>query len=267
MAEERQIQLRRDAIADWISNDPTPASGELAVEIDTHRIRVGDGSTSATADAMPVHQPIRVYATTASVTLADSDDYTHIFITTGASDKTITLPTAADNANRMYVIKKVDSGAGTVTIDGDGAETIDGETTKLLTTQYSWMTIVCDATEWHVVDFHHAPHDTGWTSNSDWTNAELSVTHSFSTNLRNLAVRVFFSSDGTDANTVESAAYAESDGSGSVKRGFNVFQSSTDALYIQTMEDGVLLVADDGSRNVISSSAYYYRVLVYKQIP
>ena len=155
MAENRQIQLRRDSVADWYSNNPTLASGEPGVETDTQRLRIGDGSTATTS--LAVHQPIRTYAATGDVTLADSDDYTHIFVTTGATDRTITLPTAADNVNRQYVIKKVDSGTGTVTIDGEGAETIDQLTTFILSDMGQWVTIVCDGSEWQSVAWSSPP--------------------------------------------------------------------------------------------------------------
>jgi len=263
MAENRQIQLRRDSVADWYSNNPTLASGEPGVETDTHRLRIGDGSTATTS--LAVHQPIRTYAASADLTLADSDDYTHIFVITGATDRTITLPTAADNANRQYVIKKVDSGAGTVTIDGEGAETIDGESTKLLTTQYSWMTIVCDGSEWHVVDYYHAPHDTGWTSNSDWTNAEFTVTHNFDIALINLNVKFFLSSDGTDGNAIEVINTT----AGSDSRGQALYQTGTNTFKIQTGKEGVQFIvdADGGATSLGGSDSYYYRVVVYKQQP
>lgn len=40
-----RIQLRRDTAVNWASNNPTLSAGEPGVEIDTHRIKVGDGTT------------------------------------------------------------------------------------------------------------------------------------------------------------------------------------------------------------------------------
>jgi hypothetical protein len=87
----------------------------------------------------------------ANYTILDNDGYRHILVTTGASNRTITLPTAADNTDRMITIKKVDSGVGIVIIDGEGAETIDGATTYTLDTQYQQLTIVCNGTSWSIV--------------------------------------------------------------------------------------------------------------------
>jgi hypothetical protein len=39
------IQLRRDTAANWTSNDPILAQGELGLETDTNLIKAGDGST------------------------------------------------------------------------------------------------------------------------------------------------------------------------------------------------------------------------------
>jgi hypothetical protein len=40
-----QIQLRRDTAADWTSADPTLAEGEIGIETDSGRFKIGDGST------------------------------------------------------------------------------------------------------------------------------------------------------------------------------------------------------------------------------
>lgn len=44
-----QIQLRRDSAADWTSNDPTLAAGEIGLETDTGRFKIGNGSTAWTS--------------------------------------------------------------------------------------------------------------------------------------------------------------------------------------------------------------------------
>lgn len=65
-----------------------------------------------------------------------------------ASGKTVTLPPAATCAAVLTYKLMV---AGTLTIDGDGSETIDGATTKVLNTQYQTATIVSDGTGWLVI--------------------------------------------------------------------------------------------------------------------
>jgi len=43
------IQLRRDTAANWTSNNPTLASGEVGVETDTAKQKIGNGSTTWTS--------------------------------------------------------------------------------------------------------------------------------------------------------------------------------------------------------------------------
>lgn len=46
MARETKIQIRRGAASDWASVNPTLASGEMAIENDTRKVKVGDGTTA-----------------------------------------------------------------------------------------------------------------------------------------------------------------------------------------------------------------------------
>lgn len=41
-----QIQLRRDTAANWTSANPTLAAGELGLETDTAKYKIGNGSTA-----------------------------------------------------------------------------------------------------------------------------------------------------------------------------------------------------------------------------
>lgn len=88
----------------------------------------------------------------ADYTITDSDGYRFVNVTAGASTRTITLPTAADNTDRVITIKKMDDSAGFVTVDGEGSETIDGATTKTLCDRYDFITVYCDGSAWHVTE-------------------------------------------------------------------------------------------------------------------
>ena len=41
-----RIQLRRDGAQQWANVNPILAQGELGIEIDTSRLKIGDGVTS-----------------------------------------------------------------------------------------------------------------------------------------------------------------------------------------------------------------------------
>jgi len=45
----KTLQLRRDTATNWTNNDPTLAEGEIGVETDTLKFKIGDGSTAWTA--------------------------------------------------------------------------------------------------------------------------------------------------------------------------------------------------------------------------
>ena len=64
---------------------------------------------------------------------------------------TVTLPPAAGATGKIYTIKKVDSSVNTVTIDGDAAETIDGDLTKIMVTQYVSMSVISNGSNWLII--------------------------------------------------------------------------------------------------------------------
>jgi hypothetical protein len=62
---------------------------------------------------------------------------------------TVTLYAASGNAGRILMVKN--SGAGTITVDGNGAETIDGAATYSLSVQYATVQLMCDGTNWKII--------------------------------------------------------------------------------------------------------------------
>lgn len=64
---------------------------------------------------------------------------------------TVTLPTAVGIAGRKVLIKNVTSDTTTITIDGAGAETIDGAASVTITVGYGSVRLVSDGAGWMVV--------------------------------------------------------------------------------------------------------------------
>lgn len=87
-------------------------------------------------------------AALSSNTTLDNTYYTVLVDATGGN-RTITLPTATGNANRIYVVKKIDASANTVTIDGNGFN-IDGAATKVISTQWAGATVHCNGGGWYI---------------------------------------------------------------------------------------------------------------------
>ena len=59
----------------------------------------------------------------------------------------LTLPPVAFSKNRLLFVKKVDSGAGLLTIVG----TVDGQTNATIASQNAFMTLWCNGAEWKIV--------------------------------------------------------------------------------------------------------------------
>ena len=62
---------------------------------------------------------------------------------------TITLPTAVGIQGKRYYVKN--SGTGVITIACNGAETIDGETTRVLSVQYQCILLVSNGASWLIL--------------------------------------------------------------------------------------------------------------------
>lgn len=69
---------------------------------------------------------------------------------TAGGNVTVNLPTAVGNTAE-FIVKKIDSGVNTVTIDGSGSETIDGTTTKVIYTQYVSISMVSNNANWFII--------------------------------------------------------------------------------------------------------------------
>jgi hypothetical protein len=94
-----------------------------------------------------------VTAKSANYTITDIDDIYTLLVTTGVSTITITLPTLADNQNRKIKIIKVDSGVGKITLDGEGAETINSVETIDFKYQYEGIEIIATSSEWSILNW------------------------------------------------------------------------------------------------------------------
>ncbi len=64
---------------------------------------------------------------------------------------TLTLPAASSNAGVYLYIKKIDSSANAVTIDGNASETIDGATTFVVNYEDQAVVLACDGTNWETL--------------------------------------------------------------------------------------------------------------------
>lgn len=103
----QQIQLRRGTAAEWTSADPTLAEGEMGVELDTLKYKVGDGSTAWSALDYSSAPGDMTLATAQTVTGAKTFNDTKLLLA-GSSSGAITLAAPAA------------AGSGTVTFPATG---------------------------------------------------------------------------------------------------------------------------------------------------
>ena len=69
---------------------------------------------------------------------------------TATGSVAITLPTAQVASGRKITVKDAggSAGANNITVDTEGAETIDGAATAVISGNYNFISIYCDGTNW-----------------------------------------------------------------------------------------------------------------------
>jgi len=121
------IKLRRDDTADWTSNNPTLALGEMGIETDTNRAKVGNGADQWNDLPYFPHQP-KVYRAIVQQTLTGAPTAIVLENTFGATlvwsrqsggvyklsltgafteDKTFVVPASGAFLDNLFVLKYV----------------------------------------------------------------------------------------------------------------------------------------------------------------
>ncbi len=108
-----------------------------------------DGSGNLTASGGGGGGSTAIATKTTNYTTTNADHTLLVDATSGAV--TITLVAVSGNSGLIHVIKKIDSSANTVTIDGNSSETIDGATTQVLNGQWQSLEIHTDASAWYII--------------------------------------------------------------------------------------------------------------------
>lgn len=144
------------ANANPVVADSAGRFGNIFLEAGTYRVILKDSNDVTIWDRDPVEGAGGGEGTvdekTAAYTVAVDDDTKTIAVDATAGAVTITLLAAATATDGFQItIKKTDSSANAVTVDGNGAELIDGAATFVLPLQYAGVTLRCDGTGWHVL--------------------------------------------------------------------------------------------------------------------
>ena len=139
------------------SQNPLPVAGTTA---SVNVVKAQDGTvvdcagifTFGNTTGRSIQQGCQSYKRTASATdyTAKVSDFIIAITNTGAA-RTVNLPPVASaGVGTVYIVKDESGGAGTnnITIDGDGSETIDGATTKVINTNYGAVRLYCTGSAW-----------------------------------------------------------------------------------------------------------------------
>jgi hypothetical protein len=128
----------------------------IYIESGDYRFVLTDAADVEIWDADPVSGSAGASGAVEDVSASQNveiDDATKVFaVDASGGAVTITLLAAATAGDGFEItVKKTDTSVNLVTIDGNGAETIDGATTLVLSAKDQSVTLRCDAGEWHVV--------------------------------------------------------------------------------------------------------------------
>lgn len=119
------------------------------IEESVGNIQLALAAAGVALDNIGVFPSFSVRQISATSTVLDDDYLVLVDATSGAV--TATLPTAAVKEGSQVIVKKIDASVNAVTVEGNGAETIDGALNVSLPAQYDSVTLASDGTQWWVV--------------------------------------------------------------------------------------------------------------------
>ena len=122
-----RIQLRRDGAQQWANVNPILAQGELGIEIDTSRIKIGDGVTAW--NSLKYERPIETESNTANTLVKRDADGNF-----EAGAITASLIGNAATATRLANARQIQLGG-----DMSGAGTFDGSSNLTITAELNYV--------------------------------------------------------------------------------------------------------------------------------
>lgn len=109
------------------------------------------GTTNATKGKVWLNSAIQTQLTTLTATTTVTFSHTIVWCDATSGAITMNLPTASTSTGVIYMFKKIDTSANAVTIDPNGAETIDGAATYVLREQDDSVLIQSNGTVWRIL--------------------------------------------------------------------------------------------------------------------
>ena len=75
-----------------------------------------------------------------------------IFANATSAPFSVTLPSAVGVTGKNYIVKRTNAGSNSVTILTTGGQTIDGQSSYLLSAQYAGISVMSNGSEWLIID-------------------------------------------------------------------------------------------------------------------
>ena len=114
-------------------------------------LRVNTGETAVEFIDQILLENTQTFATVTTGTTTLGTTYSLILCDATSGNVTIALPAVASSANSLYKLKRIDtSGSYSVTLNPDGAETIDGAVDYNMA-HYESNEIFCDGSTWYIL--------------------------------------------------------------------------------------------------------------------
>jgi len=132
------------SIVYWFTNEYQTIQGITPTDTNNWNTAYGWGDHSTPIETPDLTGNTYTISTNQYTVLIDDDDAQ---VTTNI---VVTLPAVAVSDEHIFNIKKIGS-SFSVVVDGNGAETIDGETNQTIRVQYNSMQIQCDGVSWWIL--------------------------------------------------------------------------------------------------------------------
>lgn len=150
------------ANANPVVADSAGRFGDIFLESGTYRVILKDADDVTIWDADPVDggpaNTGSVDEKTSAYTVTVGDGTKLLAVDASGGAVTITLPAAETAGDGFEItVKKTDSSANAVTVDGNGSETIDGSATLVLSYQYDSIKLRSDGENWLLVSRNLTP--------------------------------------------------------------------------------------------------------------
>jgi len=142
-----RLQQRRDTAANWTSNNPTLATGEIGFETDTKKFKIGDGSTAWTslAYAYGAAPTLTINAQTGTSYTLASSDVGNLVTASNSGAITITVPPSVFTTGQIVNVQRIAAGSVTFSAGSGVTITSTGATSAapVLRATNSAATVIC----------------------------------------------------------------------------------------------------------------------------